>query len=122
MDRDESDRIESNGTGTEKTESNSISIERAFSRLSMYDPGMDLRTLDGEMTESVILELMRRESALGVAIGTRYETWSRAIHLPGEPVFHPLVGMEEEEIQSLASSMEDFHRTFTVSTGQEEDV
>lgn len=108
--------------GSKIQRSDGTEVSSAFSLLSMYDPGLTLRSVEGDLTGSVILELMRHEGAQGVVTGTRFDTWPGSLELPAESVFHPLIGLDDEEIHSHNSTMEEFHRTFREPVTQGEDA
>ena len=87
-------------------------VQGAFLRLLTYDPLLKLRCHRGCLSPENVLWVIQRYGATGVVIGIGYSGFEGALHIPGEPVFHPLVGLDGDHIARLSASMEEFYREF----------
>jgi tRNA uracil 4-sulfurtransferase len=102
----------------EKETTNEDAME-VHSIMSSFEPGMKLTMIRGSLDRETIRTLLRQEDAGGLVTGVRYSTWSNSLHIPGEPLFQPLMGLDDTEVELIGSEMKEFHQRTRIQSTEE---
>ncbi len=97
-------------SGTRERPASVDEVQKAFKQLNQFDHRMELIVIDNEIDTKIIHTFMEEMQAHAVVVGSKYQDPPSLLKVENQPVFYPLIGLNDHEIEAIGSRIEDFYQ------------